>query len=95
MARDLRSIDISEFPELLQLVEEMQADQTPRVLRRDNEEVAILTPAKRKRKRLPRGRQLTPDNPLWQLVGSVTDAGPTDASKKHEYLAEAYSPPES
>ncbi len=35
---------------------------------------------------------LTRDDPLWELVGSATDAPPTDASKKYEYLAEAYTP---
>ena len=34
--------------------------------------------------------QLTRDDPLWELVGSAADAPPTDAAKKHEYLAEAY-----
>lgn len=38
----------------------------------------------------PEDRPLTRDDPLWQLVGSATDAPPTDAAKKHEYLAEAY-----
>src|SRR5690242_16911405 len=36
----------------------------------------------------PKGRPLTFDDPLWELVGSATDAEPTDASKKYEYLAE-------
>ena len=37
-------------------------------------------------------QRLTRDDPLWELVGSATDAPPTDAAKKHEYLAEAYTP---
>ncbi len=36
-----------------------------------------------------KGKPLTFDDPLWKLVGSATDAQPTDSSKKHEYLAEA------
>jgi excisionase family DNA binding protein len=40
----------------------------------------------------PRGRPLTFDDPLWEIVGSATDAEPTDASKKYEYLAEALAP---
>lgn len=85
----MRFIDITEYSGLRELIEEMQADQTPRVLRLGNEEVAILSPAKRKRRRSPRGRPLTPDDPIFQLIGSATDAEPTDSSKKHEYLAEA------
>ena len=35
---------------------------------------------------------LTREDPFWELVGSAADAPPTDAAKKHEYLAEAYTP---
>ena len=35
-------------------------------------------------------RPLTRNDPLWALVGSATDAPPTDSAKKHQYLAEAY-----
>lgn len=47
-------------------------------------QVAVAPPAHRE------DRRLTRDDPLWELVGSATDAPPTDAAKKHEYLAEAY-----
>jgi excisionase family DNA binding protein len=43
----------------------------------------------RTQRRAPVGRPLTYDHPLWKLVGSATDAPSTDASKKHEYLADA------
>ena len=49
-------------------------------------QVAVARPAHRE------DRPLTRDDPLWELVGSATDAPPTDAAKKHEYLAEAYTP---
>jgi excisionase family DNA binding protein len=35
-----------------------------------------------------RGKALTHDDPLWELVGSAIDAPPTDASRTHAYLAE-------
>jgi hypothetical protein len=38
------------------------------------------------------GRPMTFDDPLFQLIGSVTDAPPTDSSKKYEYLADAIAP---
>ena len=38
------------------------------------------------------GQPLTYNDPLWALVGSATDAEPTDASKKHQYLAQALAP---
>ncbi len=33
---------------------------------------------------------MTFDDPLFELIGSATDAAPTDSSKKYEYLAEAF-----
>jgi hypothetical protein len=39
-----------------------------------------------------RGRPLTFEDPLWELVGSATEADPTDASKKYQYLGEALTP---
>jgi excisionase family DNA binding protein len=36
-----------------------------------------------------KGRPLTFEDPLWELVGSATEAQRTDAGKKYEYLAEA------
>lgn len=88
MARELTPIDISNQPDLLRLAHEVRATQRPRVLRGGGEDLAILTPARPPGRR-SRRRALTEDDPLWTLVGSATDAGPTDASKKHEYLGEA------
>jgi hypothetical protein len=91
MARVLRSLDVSDQPELLRLAEEVSASGQPRVLRRDSEDLAIISPAKPRRATSRRG-PLTKQDPLWQLVGSAADAGPTDASQKHEYLGEALGP---
>ena len=41
-------IDISTMPDLVQIVEEVAATQTPRELKRDNQIVAVLTPVKTK-----------------------------------------------
>jgi excisionase family DNA binding protein len=46
-------------------------------------------------KRAPAGRPTSADDPLWNIVGIASTAEPTDASKKHEYLADAYSPQKS
>ncbi len=54
MARALRPIDISNEPELLRLVEEVRKSEEPLVLRRDSEDLAILTPVKFAPKRRPR-----------------------------------------
>lgn len=47
-------MDISNVPELLRLVEEVRRNAEPRVLRRDSEDLAILTPVKPAPRRKPR-----------------------------------------
>jgi antitoxin (DNA-binding transcriptional repressor) of toxin-antitoxin stability system len=44
MSSNLTPIDISNIPELLDLVEEVAATKKPRELMRDNKPVALLTP---------------------------------------------------
>jgi hypothetical protein len=51
MAKELRSIDITNIPDLLRLAEETRASGEARVLRRDNEALAILTPVPASTKR--------------------------------------------
>jgi hypothetical protein len=50
MARELKSIDISDNPELLRIVEEVRSSNEPRVLRRNREDLVIVSPAKRARR---------------------------------------------
>ncbi len=42
--RTLTPIDISNLPDLLRLAEEVKETKTPRILKRDNETVAMLMP---------------------------------------------------
>jgi hypothetical protein len=46
----------------------------------------------RPKRRSRTGRPMTFDDPLFKLIGSVTDAPPTDSSRKYEYLADAIAP---
>lgn len=90
--RKMKHIDISNSPELLRIVEEARTSREPRVLRQDDEDVAILRPVKRlARKRIPRGRPTTAEDPLWRLVGIGESEGSGDVStNKHTYLGDAY-----
>lgn len=99
MARELRPIDVSNQPELRRIAEEVYNSKQPRVLRRDAEDLAILSPVRAPRKTTARGRpgtrgkRLTPDDSLFNIIGmAASEAGePTDVSaNKHEYLADAY-----
>ena|SRR5258706_11343713 len=44
MQREQKHIDISNVPELIRIVEEMLATRQPRILSRDDEDVAVLMP---------------------------------------------------
>ncbi len=44
MAKELRSIDITNTPDVLRLANEVARTGLPHVLKRDNEEVALITP---------------------------------------------------
>src|SRR6266516_3134141 len=48
MAADTTPVEISNNPELLRLAEEVKATNKPRLLKRDNTPLAILTPVKKK-----------------------------------------------
>ena len=48
MATHPITIDISDRPELLRIAEEVEATQKPRLLKRDNAPIALLTPVKKK-----------------------------------------------
>ncbi len=48
MAADTIPVEISNNPELLRLAEEVKATNKPRLLKRDNTPLAILTPVKKK-----------------------------------------------
>jgi hypothetical protein len=91
VAKELKCIDISNIPELLRIAQEVRRTNEPHILRQGSEDLAILTPIKPVVKKGAKGKPTTKDDPLWKLVGSATEAQPTDASKIHEYLAEGYS----
>jgi len=99
MAKQLRSRDVSEAPELLRLAEEVSASRSPLLLTRGDVAIAVLTPVTPASTRRPtrprRGPDSSPDS-LLNIIG-IADAGePTDiALHKHEYLAEAYEPRDS
>lgn len=54
------SVDVSAIPELLQLAEEVCASNQPRVLRRNDEDIAIIMPARTSVRRR-RGAKTTAD----------------------------------
>src|SRR5690348_2323050 len=59
MAEHSKSIDISNAPEILRLAEEVRRAGEPRVLQKDGEDLAMVVPLPRPKKR--RLRKPTPD----------------------------------
>jgi hypothetical protein len=90
VAKELKHFDISHSPELLHLVAEVRAANAPFVLGKDTEDLAVIRPVTRTGRRTCRGQPLTREDALWKLVGSATSAPPADATKKHEYVALAF-----
>ena|SRR5215208_7824865 len=58
MTREATPIDLSTMPDLARLAREVARDGTPRVLREDGADVAVISPARPKRRL--KGKQLTP-----------------------------------
>jgi hypothetical protein len=50
MAKELTPVDITNTPDLLRLAEEVRRSGKPRLLRRDDEDLAVLSPAPAKRR---------------------------------------------
>ena len=89
MLKELKHVDVSRIPELLDIAEEVRKTNQPRLLRKANEDLAIVVPLPTKRGR--KGRPTSADDPLWGIAGMADSKGPRDVSENvDEYLAEAY-----
>ena len=80
MAKESSPIDVTDAPDVLRLVEEVQRSGLPRVLRRGGEDVAILSPVPPPpRRRTRKQRTYTPEDDAaflaaagaWQDDGEV------------------------
>ncbi|MCG3771992.1 MAG: hypothetical protein JW384_03193 [Nitrosomonadaceae bacterium] len=88
--KEVKRIDISNTPELLRLVEEVRQSNQRTILTKGDEEMLEVLPVKPAWRRRAKSGVLTKDAPLSQLVGALPSKEPTDASKKHEYLAQPH-----
>ena len=93
MAKELIPVDVTDTPDVLRIAEEVHRSGLPRLLRREGEDLAVLTPAAKPKRRSSRPRPLAEDDPLLRLAGSAHSGIPGGASgRKHEVLARAYRP---
>ena len=92
MSSNPTPIGISNIPELLDLVKEVEATKTPRELKRDNKVVAVLSPVVQKQKDAPRPKTTSPTGQestgasLLRLA-AIGGKGPADLSTRvDDYL---------
>jgi len=91
MARELKSVDVANVPELLSIAEKVRETGEPCVLKHEGEDLAILSPVPLAPRRQRKTGIVTRNDPLWNIVGIASSEGPGDVARnKHEYLAEAY-----
>ena len=84
--RALKPINISNVPELLRIAEEVRSTNEPRLLRRDNEDLAILIPAARgMKRRAPRVRTKADYEAFRSSAGSWKGIVDTDKLIKDIY----------
>jgi hypothetical protein len=93
MAREPRHTEIGHIPELLRLAEEVRATREPRVLTRDREALAVLSPAKTRRPRRPKTR--ADSEAFLSSLGGWKDLVDTEKLKKaiHESRSISTRPP--
>jgi hypothetical protein len=83
MAKEAKPVDISTEPALLRLAEEVVSSGEPRVLRRDNEDLVMVSPVRRSR---PPRSKVTPSKADYDAflssAGSWNDVD-TEALKRN------------
>jgi hypothetical protein len=92
MAHEYPAIDLNtgDVPDLAQVAEEVHRTKQPRIIRRADEELAVVMPAAQRSRGTRKARPVTADDPLFRAIG-IGHSGRGDISaNKHVYLAEAY-----
>jgi len=91
MTREAVPTDVSDVPALARLAHEVAESGTRRLLTEHGAPLAVVSPVVPRKRRTPRPKPLSRDNPIWEIVGTVTeDVGSDVSENKHKYLAEAY-----
>ena len=93
MAKELQSIDVSNTPEIRRLAEEVQKSHQPRLLTRDDEQLAVIMPLPRGRRKSRRTGVITRDDPLFRMIGTGRSSIPGGISgRKYDYFVKAFRP---
>ncbi len=89
MAREMIPVDITHTPEVLRLAEEVRSSKTPRVLRRNGEEIAVLMPLSPARRRGKKAKAHTKADYEAFLSSAGSWRGNVDVEKFHRDLEES------
>ena len=81
MSSSMTSIDITNMPDLLDLVAEVETTKKPRVLKRDDKVVAVLSPAVQKDQDAP-GHAKADYQKSLAAIGSWSDLNPDELIAK-------------
>ena len=94
MSNQPQPIDITDSPQLLDLAEEVQQSGIGRLLKRGEQDLALLVPVSPGRDANPQRDGAVEDrDTLLNIIGIGESAEPTDIARyEQEYLAEAYAP---
>jgi hypothetical protein len=91
MAKEVQSIDVSNAPEILRLAEEVQQSQQPRLLTRDDEQLAVIMPLRQARRRGRRTGLITREDPFVRMAGTGDSGIPGGISgRKYDYFRRAF-----
>jgi hypothetical protein len=92
MASEYPSVDISHDPELLKLAEEVRATNRPRILKRADEDIAVISPIRKAAKRQlagPAPMSGIPHYTLEQVLESVPTPPHLQGKNVDEMIREA------
>lgn len=91
--KELKPVNVTSTPDTLRLAREVARSGVPVLLKTDDEELAVVTPASKPKRRSSRAKAVTKDDPLFGLIGIGRSQTPGGVSEhKHEALARAYRP---
>ena len=94
MAGAVKSVEVSDVPELLRIAEEVQASGEPRVLRRRGEDLAVLSPLPSASRPRPPDRREADFEAFMSAAGSWSDEDVDDlVGRVYEQRRRASRPP--
>ena len=91
MPKAPKYVDVSQLPEVLAIAEEVRNTQEPRLLKKGDQELAMLVPLGPWAKGRSKSRAVTRGDAIFQLIG-IGRSGIAGgiSGDKHKRLAEAY-----